>query len=291
MKLLSVKDIPDGYEYYRSHSRAYISYITTLVWPGSIHIASDDAHIYAVPYFFWLFHVVHAEKTDVHITRELLRQHGVRQWVILQSTWRESRPEGAWWHHLGYLISHWYHHSTRSAFSVLDTSEHTEKWSSSARWHIRKIRKELDAGIIKIDTKTSLEDFISAYRKTPVHHKWKRYNIYRQKYLSTHFPENIRIYTASIDGEIFAGAIFLDDMPTSTYLIAFQHDRAKSHHLGLALIDRWFHESVSLGYRYLDFDHMQDSLDPSSYSGYTRFKSELADYELRFPTLWMRLFF
>lgn len=156
---------------------------------------------------------------------------------------------------------------------------------------MRKIRKEIDAGIITIDTTTPLEDFIIAYRKTPVHHKWKRYNIYRQKYLSEHFPENIRIYTASIDGEILAGAIFLDDMPTSTYLIAFQHDRAKSHHLGLALIDRWFRESVLLGYRYLDFDHMQDTLDPSSYSGYTRFKSELADYELRFPNLWMRLFF
>jgi hypothetical protein len=81
---------------------------------------------------------------------------------------------------------------------------------------------------------------------------------------------------------VLAWAIFLDD--------AFQDERAKSHHLGLALLDRWFTESQKLGYRYLDLDHMRDSLDPLSYTGYTKFKSEIADYELSFRALWMKIF-
>jgi hypothetical protein len=36
---------------------------------------------------------------------------------------------------------------------------------------------------------------------------------------------------------------------------------------------------------------MRDTLDPTSYIGYTRFKSEIADYEILFRELWMKIFF
>jgi lipid II:glycine glycyltransferase (peptidoglycan interpeptide bridge formation enzyme) len=149
---------------------------------------------------------------------------------------------------------------------VIDTPEYYKKWSSNARGHRNKILKEIDAGIITINTEASLEDFLEVYKKTRVRHKWKRYNIWRQKYLSRYNSANIRIYTASLDGVVLAGAVFLDYKPTSTYLIAFQDDRAKKHHLGLALLDRWYLESQKLGYQYLDLDHMRDTLDPLSYA-------------------------
>lgn len=40
----------------------------------------------------------------------------------------------------------------------------------------------------------------------------------------------------------------------------------------------------------MDFDHMKDILDPISYAGYTRFKSEIADYDVRFWRFWMKIF-
>lgn len=290
MNKCSHGDIPSDYRYYRSHSIAFISYVIKYAWKNAVLVDEWGDFGYIVHYLWWVFSIGFFEKSDIAITPELLKKYGMKRGLIFWSWWKNIAPIWRWWIRLGYFFSHLYHHSTRSAFSVIDDADYAKKWSPNARWHIRKIRKELDAGIIKIDTETSLESFTLAYRKTPVHHKWKRYNIWRQKYLSTHFGANIRIYSASIDGEILAGAVFLDDMPTSTYLIAFQHDSAKSHHLGLALIDRWYAESQKLGYRYLDLDHMQDTLDPSAYAWYTRFKSELADYELRFPYMWMRLF-
>jgi hypothetical protein len=214
----------------------------------------------------------------------------MKRWIIFWSWWKRSFPWWSGWISLGYIFSHLYHHSTRSAFSVLDTTEYWKKWSSNARWHRNKIQKEILKGAININTDATLEEFLDAYRKTKIHHKWKSYNIWRQKFLSKNNSANIRIYTASVDWVILAGAIFLDDAPTSTYLIAFQDDAWKKHHLGLAIIDAWFSASQKLWYQYLDLDHMKDILDPSSYIWYTKFKSEIADHEIFFHKLFMRFF-
>ncbi len=55
-------------------------------------------------------------------------------------------------------------------------------------------------------------------------------------------------------------------------------------------MDRWFADSQKLRYRYLDLDHMKDVLDNSSYAGYTQFKSEIADFDVKFPKVWMKIF-
>lgn len=103
-------------------------------------------------------------------------------------------------------------------------------------------------------------------------------------------PEKLRIVLALINDTPLAGAVFLDEAPTSVYLVAFQDQAAKPHHLGLALIDWWFADSLKEGYQYLDFDHMWSPGDPESYKGYTQFKSELADYEVEFDEVWYRWF-
>ena len=291
MKLLNRREIPDWYQYYRSHSRAYSRYIMKYVWKTALLVDEGGNFGYIVHYLWWLFSVWVFEKSDICMTSELLQKYGMKRGLIFWSGWKNITPPWKGWWRFGYIFSHLYHHSTRSAFSILGWDDYSKNWSSSARWHRRKIQREIESGTLIINTHTSLDDFISGYKKSSIHHNWRRYNIWRQKYLSTHFPENIRIYSASIDGKILAGAIFLDDFPTSTYLIAFQDDPGKSHHLGLALIDRWFSESQKLGYQYLDLDHMRDTLDPTSYIGYTRFKSEIADYEILFRELWMKIFF
>lgn len=297
MKKLLRSQIPLDYHYYRSHSKAFFEYILHSEWRNTIKVEENGEYAYIQHYFWWLFSIAFFEKCDIEPTKELLRKYGMNRGIIFWSGWRESCPIfiwesksffQKWWIRLGYYFSHLYHHSTRSAFSVLDSQEYYKKWSSKARWHRNKIQKEYESGKITINTNTSLEDFLVVYRKTKIRHKWKAYNIWRQKYLSKNHSANIRIYTASVDGLILAGAIFLDDVPTSTYLIAFQDDRGKPYHLGLAIIDRWFLDSQKLGYRYLDFDHMRSIFDPFSYEGYTKFKSELAEYELSFWDIWVK---
>lgn len=40
----------------------------------------------------------------------------------------------------------------------------------------------------------------------------------------------------------------------------------------------------------MDLDHMQDVLDKKSYAGYTQFKSEIADFDVKFWNVWMKFF-
>lgn len=55
----------------------------------------------------------------------------------------------------------------------------------------------------------------------------------------------MRCFLVSMNGEIVAGAVFLDDFLTSTYLIAFQDKKAKPYHLGLAILDYWHEDSYA----------------------------------------------
>ncbi len=96
------------------------------------------------------------------------------------------------------------------------------------------------------------------------------------------------MYLAKSGNEVLAGAVYLDFSPTSVYLIAFLEPRGKSYHLGTAIIDRWFRDSLEQGFTYLDFDHMRDIGDPSSYQGYTDFKSEFAEYEIAHENVWWK---
>ncbi len=292
MKKLDRNDIPEWYTYYRSHSNAYFDYEMRGADMKKISIIHEPQWYGYICHFFWgFFSFAIFEKSDIEPTRELLARYGMKRWLVFWSGWRKTKPDGPYWWKFGYLFSRQYHHSTRSAFSVLDAWEYWRKWSSSARGHRSKIQKEITSGTIRIDTEARLNDFLRIYKKTRVSHWWKSYLIFRQQYLSKSYPEKIRIYLAYLEWECLAGAIFLDDFPTSTYLIAFQDPRGKSHHLGLALIDQWFSESQELGFQFLDLDHMRDTLDPLSYAGYTEFKSGIADYEVRFRDFYMRILF
>lgn len=182
-----------------------------------------------------------------------------------------------------------YHHSTRSAFSILEPG-YWKKWSAGPRGHRKTIRKSVELGEIQIDTGASIDTFLAIYQKTKLPHGWKNFLIHRHSRLFAEQSGNLRTYLASAHGKILAGAVFLDDGATSTYLMAFQHPDAKPLHLGLAIVDRWFEESLEADFKYLDFDHMYDAHDPDSYLGYTQFKSGIADHDVRFDSLWIRFF-
>ncbi len=290
MQKLPSSEIPEDYHYYRSHSSAFFDYTLFCEWKNAVKIEEGREYGYIHHYLFGFFSIAYFEKCDISPTRELLAKYSMKRGIVFWSWWKHTRPNASWWMRLGYVFARLFHHSTRSAFAVLDIPDYWKKWSPNARWHRRKIHREIELWKITINIEASFEDFLDVYKKTKIYHPWKSYNIWRQKYLSKHHSEDIRIYTASLDWVVLAWAIFLDDAPTSTYLIAFQDDDAKRYHLGLALIDRWFLESQKLGYKYLDLDHMRDTLDPLSYAGYTRFKSEVADYEISFREVWMRVF-
>nr|MDD3720213.1 hypothetical protein [Candidatus Gracilibacteria bacterium] len=294
MNLLKNIDIPKDYKYYRSHSKVYFSWILKNFSKKTIKIEENGNYGYINHFFGGLFSIACFEKVNVIPTYEMMKKYKMKRGLIFWSGWSQDKPyldTKLIWLKLGYLFSWGYHHSVKSSFSVLDQKEYWKKWERNARGHRNKIRKELDSGVIKINTNAKIDDFINIYVNTKVKHNLKRYLINRQKFLSEVGENNIRIYLAYIESIPLAGAIFLDDSPTSTYLVAFQNDKGKKHNLGLALIDKWFEESEKLGFKYLDLDHMRGFLDPNSYKGYTKFKSSIADYELSFPNVWLGIIF
>ncbi len=287
MQRLARADIPAGYHYYRSHSEAYFS--SVVEWKddrGFSTVREEGFYGFVRHFCFRLFSIAYFEKCDHVPEPASLRKYGFRRGLAFWSGWRRESP-GPGWYRLPDYLAWAYHHSTRSAFSVLGP-EYWKKWSPGPRGHRKAIRKSLESGDIRIDTEAPIEDFLAIYGKTKLPHGWKNFLVHRHERLFAERRGNLRTYLASANGKILAGAVFLDDGPTSTYLMAFQDASAKPLHLGLAIIDRWFEESLVRGFEFLDFDHMHDRYDPDSYLGYTQFKSGLADYDVRFGGLWMR---
>ncbi len=290
MQLLPRNKIPDDYHYYRSGFPSYRDYTAFIfLWLIQVPVAETWFFWWISRFFFGLFSVAKFLKTPYPPTKELLESYGMEHGLVFWSPWWETPEDMRSWHRLPTYLSRRYHHANRSSFSVLDTPEYSKKWLSNARNHLKQIRKNIESWKIEI-WEVDIETWISIYRKTTLPHKYKRYHTSVLLQISKLHGEKLRIVLAFLDGAPLAGAVFLDEKPTSVYFVAFQDQSAKPYHLGLAIIDWWFADSIGKWYKYLDFDHMWAPWDPESYKGYTQFKSELADYEVKFDEVWFKIF-
>jgi hypothetical protein len=181
-------------------------------------------------------------------------------------------------------------HSSRSAFSILDRPDYWNKWTTSARAHRRRILQNVENWTIEISTTCTLDVFLRIYKDTPVHDGQKSSRIRMTQKLLENRALGYRIYTASVWGRVLAGAIFIDEGVTSEYWVSFYHPDSHPYHLGVAILDRWMLDSYKLSIQYCDFDHMRDSGQSVSYSGYTQFKSSIADHDVYFHDMWIKLF-
>lgn len=290
MNLLKNTDIPKDYHYYRSHSKIYFSWILKNLSQKTITIEENGNYWYINHFFWWMFSIARFEKSEIIPTLEIMKKYKMKRGLVLWSWWSKLTPGilGNWlWFKLWYFFSWTYHHSVRCAFSVLDGKDYWKKWKKNEQGSRYKVLKEVETWKVVISTKASLEDFVEVYEKTKLKHALKNYLISRQRFISEIWWEKVRVYLAYVDSKPLAWAIFLDDFPTSTYLVAFQDNLWKKYHLWLAIIDKWFEESEKSWFKYLDLDHMKWFLDSSSYAWYTKFKSSIADYELNFPNMWV----
>lgn len=289
MKKIPQSSLPEWYFYHRSHSNAYKERILQHFAPdGAIAVQEWDYFGRIKHYFWWLFSYGRFEKTDIEITNTLLAKYGFKRGLICWSWWRKEKPEWKNWIRWGYLFSKDFHHATRSAFSHLNQKEYFTSWASNARNHRKKVETLKKEGVIKI-LPSSRTEFLNLYQKIELPHSLKKYLTKKVDFLWKD-EKNCRYFIACVDEKPLAWAFFLDDFPTSTYFVAFQDKKAKPYHLGLALINEWFRDSYEKGFLFLDLDHMKDMLDSSGYSWYTKFKSEIADYEVRFPSVYYKLF-
>lgn len=287
MQKLSVYDIPNDYRYYRSGFSSYADYTETIFRRiVKSNVEKTGFFWWISRFLFWYITIAKFLKTPIVPTVEQIHEAWGRYGIIYWSPWGKVIWSLDGWKKLPPNKSLHWHHAGRSAFSILDTPEYSKKWSSNARNHLKQIKKNTG---IKIQT-VSIEEWLKVYRKTELPHRLKGYHSSALKRFAKIHEDKLRVVLASIDDVPLAGAVFLDEAPTSVYFVAFQNQAAKPHHLGLALIDWWFADSLAKWYKYLDFDHMWSPGDPDSYKGYTQFKSEIADYEIEFDEVYWRIF-
>lgn len=81
----------------------------------------------------------------------------------------------------------------------------------------------------------------------------------------------------------------MHDYDNSTvHLVAFTGKESKPSQAGTGLIDRWFSDSLAMGKKYASFDHLRDDSMARDQQGYTDFKLNFLDYEVRFPESYFR---
>lgn len=288
MKTLSRSFIPTDYSYYRTGSRIWFDYYQKFT-------RSIIGKIWKWYEFFTAFRVfpgfysISVEKHDEEITRSKLKEsgisHGIVWWTPLRKT---DKPKG-WWR-VPTWFTKWDIHSSRSAFSVLDTPEYWNKWSGSARAHRRHVLENRSIGKIRISSDEGIERFLELYRSTKIHDPNKWFVARMTKKLFSWVTGGFRVFIIYVDDVPLAGAVFIDEGVTSEYWASFYHEDARQYHLGVAMMDIWYLDSYELWIQYCDLDHMRDSGQSSGYAGYTEFKSSIADHDVYFHDMWVRIF-
>ncbi len=288
MKTLPRSSIPIDFSYYRTGSRLFYDYYRRYT-----NLIIERIGKW---YEFWTawqllpgcWSVI-IEKNDAEITKERLQKSWISHGIICWTPMRRTEKPRGWWR-----VPTWYTkrniHSSRSAFSILDRPDYWNKWIAPARAHRRKVLQNVENGTIEISSDCSLVDFLSVYRDTPVHdrEKWSRIRMTR-KLLGSQ-ESAYRIYTASVWWRVLAGAIFIDEGVTSEYWVSFYHSDSHPYHLGIALMNQWMLDSYTNWIQYCDLDHMRDSGQSGSYAGYTQFKSSIADHDVYFHDMWIKIF-
>lgn len=290
MKTLPRSDIPADFSYYRTGSEVFYEYYKK--YTKLIIDRRDDTYSFIkAGRIFSSFYSVIAEKIDQEPSLEHLRSLGIWHGIIFWWPMRlMHRPK--WWIRLPKCILQFFElfHSTHSAFSVLDRSDYWNKWSIKARAHRRKALELISGWRLTIRLLPDLDEYIDVYSRVHVKDPHKEYLLRWCKKKRVLWMKWIRVYLASIDDTPLAGAIFIDEGVTSEYFTSFYTQESHPFHLGVALMDRWFLDSYENWIQYCDLDHMRDSWQSFWYAWYTKFKASIADYDVYFHDMWVKIF-
>ncbi len=288
MKTLARSLIPTDYSYYRTGSRIWFNYYQKFTRSIIGKIGSWYEFFTTFRIFPW-FYSITIQKHDEEITRKTLKKSGISRGIVWWTPLRKiDKPKG-WWRVPTWFMK-WDIHSSRSAFSILDTPEYWNKWSGSARAHRRHVLENKAIGKIRISSDESIDRFLDLYKSTKIHDPNKSFVAKMTKKLFDGVIGGFRVFIIYVDDVPLAGAVFIDEGVTSEYWASFYHEDARQYHLGIAMMDAWYLDSYKLWIQYCDLDHMRDNGQSSGYAGYTEFKSSIADYDVYFHDMWIKIF-
>jgi hypothetical protein len=288
MKTLQRKDIPEDFVYYRTASRVFLDFYKKFTKLKIIETGVGSQFMKAGRITRNFFSVI-ADRIDIEPSKEFLQSQGILHAFVFWSPMRiMEKPKG--WLRMPTYFAKNSNHSSRTAFSILDREDYWNKWSSKARAHRRKVLQNIQNGKIIIERNVDPNDFLTLYKESNIPDPNKQYII---KWCEKKFHqsiENLRIYLIYVDGKALAGWIFIDEGVTSEYFTSFYSRDGYPYHLGIAMMDVWFLDSYEKWVKYCDLDHMRDSWQSLGYAWYTKFKESIADHDVYFHDMWVKIF-
>lgn len=176
-------------------------------------------------------------------------------------------------------------HFTNSGFTTVDSPEYFKKWNERARRARKKFLSSEGAEIERV----SDDEFMEAFRVTPVRHAYKKEYVKYFRTIAAIAPDDTRAYVAKYRGKPVAGLAVLDyNGNSSVHLVAFTGPDAKKIQAGTGLVDRWFADSFESGVKYVNFDHLKDSSMTPDQQGYTDFKNNFIEHSIEYPDSYFR---
>lgn len=291
MKTLNRADIPEDFVYYRTGSEVFYEYFREFYWWDIIRIPRKSYEFMRIESWLGgLWHTIDAEKIDIEPDIAALEQswynHGIIFWSPLR---RQEKPK--WWIRLPRYFAPKMLHASRSAFSIMDIPEHWTRWSSEARNHRKKFLKNIENSDVHIESSDDIALFYGAYRDAKIHDPNKRVHLqWLDRAMKTQWMKNKRIYLGYIWENLVAGALFIDMGTTSEYFMSFYPRESRAYQFGIWILDRWMSDSSGLGIKYCDLDHMWEPGYPRGQRWYTEFKSGIAQYDVYFHDVWVKVF-
>ena len=156
MKILSQKDAPEDFLYFRSSSEAYRAYLTK----GGLRTLAFGKQYGWIKDVFGLFQVSKFERTLEPPPMEELRKHGFRRGIVIWIPWRtEAVPKG--WRRLLVPGAHF----STTGFTTL-SPEYWKTWNERARRSRKKFLQNPDISVRSADP----DAFCAAFRATKVKH-------------------------------------------------------------------------------------------------------------------------
>ena len=291
MKTILRQDIPEDFVYYRTGSEIFHMYSQEFYWWDIVDVVENYPQFMRIERWLGgLWNTVDAEKIDtepdIHALRKSWYNHGIVFWSPLR---RIIKPK--WWIKLPTYCATKLLHASRSAFSILNSAEHWTKWSSEARNHRKKFLKNIENSDVHIESSDDIELFYASYNNAKILDPNKKIHTqWLERVMKTQWMKNKRIYFGYIWDTLVAWALFIDMGTTSEYFISFYPLESRAYQFGIGFLDRWMSDSYALGIKYCDLDHMWEHGYPSSQKWYTEFKSGIAEYDVYFHDVWVKVF-
>lgn len=209
MKTILRQDIPEDYTYYRSGSQAFFEYYKKYSSLLVARIGKGYEFLKARKLLGGAYWSVTVEKINHEVTQEELHKLGIHRGIVFWTPKSiTEKPKG--WYRLPSWFAMLETHSSRSAFSILDTPDYWTKWSPGARGRRRKVLELIDSGRLVMQ-ESSFKQFLRYYYETDVRDPHKRFVGRMTEKLFIGKENKHRVYLALIDGKVLAGAVFIDE--------------------------------------------------------------------------------